>query len=299
MGTDNATAGLAAFDLDAVDLSGTVTNLSRVKSKNRARLANSELTRAFLNAALSLTDHLLGDGAEDSSEIARHSLAYLSRPRIVDRAREACPELVPTEAKFRDRWAGQQDFLSDFVAYALKAREGYVRRTAEAWAGQLLRSGDDVATAICRVTREGMAFIAEQPAYRLQLLLAASADADPAAADALRKLYASMAAAWFGLYEQVVAHFGLRLRPEVRAEDVTVILQSLAEGLALRVLAGVDEPPEDRRGDVTLLGTAALALLSALVDTGDGRTLVESAAERIESGMRISSGTGGISPEVL
>ncbi|WP_175637349.1 hypothetical protein [Sinomonas mesophila] len=299
MGTDNGTSGLAAFDIDAVDLSETVTNLSRVKSKNRARLANSDLTRAFLNAALSLTDHLLGPGGEDSAEVARQSLAYLSRPRIVGRAREAYPELVPTEAKFRDRWAGQQDFLSDFVAYALKAREGYLRRAIDAWADELACSGGDFASAIHRVAFEGMSFIADQPAYRLQLLLTASAEADPIAAEALRQLYASMTAAWFGLYRQVVERFGLRLRAGVRAQEVNIILQSLAEGLGLRVLAGVEEPLVNRTRGTSLLGTAALALLSSLVDDGDGLTLAESANERIGHSMRIPSDAGGNSSEVF
>ena len=299
MGSDSGMPRAAAFDIDVVDLSETVTNLSRVKSKNRARLANSDLTRAFLNAALSLTDHVLGPGAEDPAEVARQSLAYLSRPRIVGRAREACPELVPTEAKFRDRWAGQQDFLSDFVAYAIKAREGYLRRAIDAWADELVGSGGDFATAIHRVAFEGMSFIAEQPAYRLQLLLTASAEADPSAAEALRELYASMTAAWYGLYEQVVEHFGLRLRPGVRVQDLNIILQSLAEGIGLRVLAGVDEPLVNRARRTSVLGTAALALLSSVVDTGDGLELAESANARIGQGVRIPSGAGGISAEVF
>ena len=299
MGRDNGAARAAAFDIEDVDLSETVTNLSRVKSKNRARLANSDLTRAFLNAALSLADHALEPGAEESAEVARQSLAYLSRPRIVGRAREACPELVPTEAKFRDRWAGQQDFLSDFVAYAIKAREGYLRRAIDAWADELVGSGGDFATAIHRVAFEGMSFIAEQPAYRLQLLLTASADVDPTAEEALRQLYESMTHAWFGLYEQVVEHFGLRLRPGVRAQEVNIILQSLSEGLGLRVLAGVREPLVDRARGTSLLGTAAVALLSSLVDTGDGLTLTESANARIGQSLRIPSRAGGISMEAL
>ena len=297
MGIDTGTAGPEAFDIDAVDLSETVTNLSRVKSKNRARLANSDLTRAFLGAALSLTDGVRAPVGEDSAEAASQSLAYLSRPRVVGRAREEHPELVPTEAKFRDRWAGQQDFLSDFVAYALKAREGCLRRAIRAWADDLVDSGGDFPTAVQRVAFEGMPFLADQPAFRLQLLLTASADADPSAVEALRQLYGSMASSWLSLYEHVLERFGLHLRPDVPAREVAIMLESLAEGLGLRLLARLDEPLVDRERGTSLLGTAVLALLSSLVDTGDGLTLAESTVERI--GMPVSSGSGGIYPEVL
>ena len=97
------------------DLSATVTKLNRIKAKNRARLANSELTRAFLNSGLALTKDVFSLGGGDPAESVPPTLAYLSRPRVLSRAREDYPELVPTEAKFRDRWAGHQDFLEDFV----------------------------------------------------------------------------------------------------------------------------------------------------------------------------------------
>src|SRR5579859_5524687 len=115
-----------------VDLSGTVTNLRRIKAKNRARLANSELTRAFLNSGLALTREVFANGMGNPSESAPPTLAYLSGPRILSRTQEDYPELVPTEAKLRDRWAGHQDFLEDFVAYALYARHFSVRQALAA-----------------------------------------------------------------------------------------------------------------------------------------------------------------------
>ncbi|GAB4097878.1 hypothetical protein [Sinomonas halotolerans] len=290
--------GPVTLDTGGIDLSGTVTHLNRVKSKNRARLANSDLTRAFLDAAISLTDPLV-DGGEAAAEEARQVLAHLSRPRIVGRVQEEHPELVATEAKFRDRWAGQQDFLSDFVAYALVAREFALRQAIETWAEELVRDRGGFAGAIQRVASEGTHFIATQRAFRLQILIAAAADSDPESAEALRHLYEALTNAWFGLYEHVVERFGLRLRRGVRPEEVCVVLQALTEGLGLRMLAGADAPQPRGRHIHTVLGTAGLAIFSSLVDTGDGLSLEEYANRQFTASIQNWSGAGGIPPEDL
>jgi hypothetical protein len=275
------------------DLSATVTKLNRIKAKNRARLANSELTRAFLNSGLALTRDvfLLGEG--DPAESVPPTLAYLSRPRVLSRAREDYPELVPTEAKFRDRWAGHQDFLEDFVAYALFARHASMRRALAEWSTELLSAGTDFATAVHRVAYEGAKLVLELPAYRLQLLTIASAAADPEVSRSIKQMYSSLTASWFELYEQIAGSFDLALRPGVSAWELNVILQSVSEGLGVRLLAGVDEPLLDHERRESVLGTAALALFVSLLDNGDGLTL-EQAANRQFSHPKKSSGKRGI-----
>jgi hypothetical protein len=263
-----------------IDLSATITKLNRIKAKNRARLANSELTRAFLDAGLALSRDVFSDGTGNRSETVPPTFAYLSRMRVLNRAQEDYPELVPTEAKFRDRWAGHQDFLEDFVAYALFARHHAVRKALSEWSRELLDASTDFATAVHRLAYEGAKLVLELPAYRLQLLTIASAASDLAVSHAIKHMYASLTAAWFELYSQIAESFGFTLRPGVTTAQFNIILQSVTEGLGVRLLAGLDEPLVDDEREESILGMAALALFMSLVDSGDGLTIEEAANRR-------------------
>ncbi|WP_369046125.1 hypothetical protein [Sinomonas sp. P10A9] len=262
-----------ASGLAEVDLTETVTNLSRVRAKNRARLANSDLTRAFLNAALRLTDQAFTSGDEELVEGTRQTLSYLSRPRVVSRAQHDYPDLVPTEAKFRDRWAGQQDFIDDFISYALVVRQVSLKTAL----GRVLEAGGaengDTSEILHRIAYEGAVLVLELPAFRLQLLTIASASAHPMVSRGVKGMYASLTAAWFGLYERVLAAAGLELRPGVTAEEFAIVLEAMGEGLGLRLLAELDEPLVDHAAQRSLLGKAALGLMLGFVDNGDGMTL--------------------------
>lgn len=259
------------------DLSTTVTRLNRIKAKNRARLANSDLTRAFLNSGLALTTEVFGERHEAPTESVSPTLAYLSRPRVLSRAQEDYPELVPTEAKFRDRWAGHQDFVEDFVAYALFARHCSLREAIAEWSHELLDSETDFATAVHRVAYEGSRLVLKLPAYRLQLLAISSVAADPEVSLAIKSMYESLTADWFELFGHVVETFGFGLRRGVSPREFNVILQAVTEGLGIRLLAGLDEPLLDDERQESLLGTAALALFVSLTDSGDGLTIEEAA----------------------
>lgn len=285
----------AVPDEPDVDLSATVTKLNRIKAKSRARLANSELTRAFLEAALALTGEMFAEGTDSAGESSPPTLAYLSRPRVLSRAQADYPELVPTEAKFRDRWAGHQDFLGDFVSYALFARYRSVRQALSAWASELLSSAPDFAGAVHRAAYEGAELVLELPAYRLQLLTIASAAADPDVSGAIKRMYASLTAAWFDLYAQIADSFDLTLRTGVTQHQFAVLVQAVVEGIGVRLLAGLDEPLVDDERQESVLGTAILALFISLIEDGDGLTLEEAANRRFprEVAARNSSSSGG------
>ncbi|WP_336852852.1 hypothetical protein [Sinomonas albida] len=257
-----------------VDLSTTVTRLNRIKAKNRARLANSELTRAFLDSGLALTTEVFSEASLALAEgEVSPTLAYLSRSRVLSRAQEDYPELVPTEAKFRDRWAGHQDFVEDFVAYALFARHCSLRRAIAEWSGELLEAETDFATAVHRVAYEGSQLVLKLPAYRLQLLAISSVAADPQVSLAIKRMYESLTADWFELFGHVAETFGFGLRRGVSPREINVILQAVTEGFGIRLLAGLDEPLLDDERRESLLGTAALALFVSLTDNGDGLTI--------------------------
>ncbi|GAA2200946.1 hypothetical protein [Sinomonas flava] len=257
--------------LAGLDLSGTVTNLSRVRAKNRARLANSDLTRAFLEAGLALTDHAFTGSRE--AEGARQILSYVSRPRIVARAQADCPDLAPTEAKFRDRWAGQQDFLDDFVSYALVSRGVTLESAIDRWAEDLAAADGDVAGVVRRIADESVELFLDLPSYRLQLLTVTSAAADTVLAGAAAGLYAALGEAWHGLLERFLGPRGLRLRPGLTAEQVAALIQAVGEGAGLRLLAGIGYRAHDGEGPGALLASALLGLLLGAIDDGGGLSL--------------------------
>src|SRR5690348_3914080 len=82
---------------------------TRKTREARVRLANDERTRAFLVAGLNLIaqqfdameEHPEG---EREAETDRPFFEWLSRKKVIQRASEDKPELVPSEGMFRDRW---------------------------------------------------------------------------------------------------------------------------------------------------------------------------------------------------
>jgi len=258
---------------DQMDLSGIVTNLKRVRARSRMKLANDSLTRAFLDAALGLTEDLFSAPSVAGDEEVRPTMSYLSKPKILNKTQQNHPNLVPTEAKFRDRWAAHQHFLADFISYALTARHWSLQIALARRSEELLTSGADFSKAVHEVAYEDLKLVLDLPAYRFQLLAVASSAADTVASDALSSMYATLSDAWCKLYVRVFDHYGVRFRPGVSIEMFNIILQSTAEGLGMRLLAGVDEPILNHQEKSSLLGTAALALMLAFLDAGDGMTL--------------------------
>jgi hypothetical protein len=225
-----------------LDLADVVTRLNRVRIKNRIRLANSELTRAFLDSALALAEEAFG--AAFVPEESGPAAACLSRSKVLARTERDRPDLVPTEAKLRDRWTGQQAFLADFVAYALAVRQRAIR---DALAAHSLDFPERLVDAVVRL-----------PAFRIQLFAIAVSSGDPAAASAVGRLYGAALSGWAELFERA----GLPHRGEASVEDLALCLQATLEGLALQELAGV-RPPSS--------GRAVRALLAAFAE--DKRSL--------------------------
>ena len=185
---------LPARDSRLPDLSGIVTNLNRARARSRNKLANDELTRAFLDAALSLTVDLFSAPAKDADE-ERPTMSYLSKPKIVGRVERDNKRLAPTEAKFRDRWAAHQNFLADFISYALTARHWSLHIALAKRSEELLTSGQGFSKSVHEIAYEDLMLVLDLPVYRLQLLAVASSAADSVASKALSSMYETLAQA--------------------------------------------------------------------------------------------------------
>ncbi|MEA5456851.1 hypothetical protein SPF06_19185 [Sinomonas sp. JGH33] len=268
------------LDESEIDLSTIVTRLNRIRAGARARLANSELTRAFLMTALGMMEEQFGGKTKAKLDDDPIPLAFLSRPRLVRRTQVEYPELDPTEAKFRDRWGGHQDFLGDFISYALAVRHLRVWQTSTVWAEELVDPEADFAAAVHKFAYHGIRLLVDLPAYRLRLLAVASADT-ATAGSIVQQSYEYTSRSMLGLFEQWVERFRFKLRPGVDAERFIILLLAVAEGLGERLLAGLDDSVLDTELETSLLGTATLALFTGLADPGDGLTVEEAANARI------------------
>ncbi|WP_254455739.1 hypothetical protein [Paeniglutamicibacter quisquiliarum] len=261
-----------------------VTNISGRTSMTRKRLANGRETRAFLDAALDLTTELFTPALSEQlldadEEDARPVMSYLSRRKVLAKARKNCGDDFPlSENMMRHRWTSHGDFLADFVSYALADKHWSLQVALSQHAKDLLTTDGNFPQAVHRVAYEDLKLVLELPAFRFQLLAVATAQADSASAQALARMYTNLSQVWMTLYTSVFDHFGLSFRPGVTMEDFNILLQAMAEGLGLRLISGVDESLLDHEKRTSLLGTAALSLFLSLVDPGDGLTL-EQAAE--------------------
>lgn len=270
-------------DQDLYD-SKIVTNISGRTAMTRKRLANGRETRAFLDAALDLTTELFSPALSEQlldadEEDARPVMSYLSRRKVLAKARKNCGDDYPlSENMMRHRWSTHGDFLADFVSYALADKHWSLQVALSQHAKDLLTSNDDFPRAVHRVAYEDLKLVLELPAFRFQLLAVATAQADTASAQALARMYTNLSQVWIALYTNVFEHYGLTFRPGVTMEDFNILLQAMAEGLGLRLISGVDERLLDHEKRTSLLGTAALSLFMSLVDPGDGLT-IEQAAE--------------------
>ena len=98
------------------------------------------------------------------------------------------------------------------------------------------------------------------------------AEREPDFGDVVRGAYASVDTNWTELYEALFAERGWTLRPDVSFQDLTVMLSTAAEGMAIRAMV---DPTGiiDVQARTSLLGKLALALMLSCVDPEDGMPL--------------------------
>lgn len=67
----------------------------------------------------------------------------------------------------------------------------------------------------------------------------------------------------------------MEIRPDISVQEVSDILQALVDGISVRMAADPNASLVDHERRRSLLGKAALAIIAACVDSGDGLTLEE------------------------
>lgn len=272
------------MDEDLSDVAINVRGRRRADEAGR-RLANSSLTRAYLDAGMQLLEREFFE-ERAAEEGLRRPLSTLTRDGVLAETAKRNHELsTPAGAgSFRDRWEHFPDFLGDLVRYAMRTR---TRRSREEFSGDLVRRlsdpGHDMSSLLHEVAYQQTLVAVDSTALRLQLLGTAMAEPTDAVRDVLADIYVSATVRWQTACREILDARALQLRPGVSLEDLTVILIALTEGLLLRSIGERDRSVLDNRRRRSLLGIAAVALAAGCIDTGDGMDigdLVDSIAAR-------------------
>ena len=261
------------------DLGEVLRHLNRHTRRGQRQLANHPLTRAYLEAGMRLVaEEFFGQPAGEDEEPQRRSFLWMSREQVIKEVARG-PEELPQQGNpgsLRDRWPYFSDYLGDLILYALRIDGLRVHTDLAKQAAEAI--GDNkLSTVAHEIAYRDLALDIDETATRFQFFVTAFADHDPVVAKALSAVYREVTESWRVVYDGLVEARGATLRPGLSFDDFAVILTAVAEGLALRAIGDRATPVLDHERRRSLLGTAALALMIAFVDPGDGDTLEETA----------------------
>ncbi|GAB3433207.1 hypothetical protein [Actinophytocola sediminis] len=263
------------------DLAGVVLNVHRSTPEATRRLANHPLTRAYLEAGLRILERELKAGPAGDEDRLLRPLATLTRDTVITEVAGGPAELPRqgTVGSFRDRWAYFPDYVSDLTRYVLRPRRMPWDALLAEQAQDALAAGE-FSAGVHEVAFRRMMMSVHSTTLRFRYSAVALAMQDQRLYRAMSSMYEDVTGVWQRLVESVLAGRNLTLRPGITARDLAVMLTALNEGLAFRIAGDPSHQVLDEQTRRGLLGTGALAIVAACVDTGDGASL-EDLADQI------------------
>ena len=135
-----------------------------------------------------------------------------------------------------------------------------------------LLDGPDFVDAIQELAYFDMSTILGMPWFRLKLAAIAAAEDDSVISAALADVYRGPLDRWKQFYGAVLDARDLELRAGVTRDDLTDILASITEGLAMRTIGAPETRLIDHERRRSMLGTAALAVILGCVKRTDDAT---------------------------
>lgn len=259
------------------DVATNVVTKSRRRVRAGRKLANSPLTRAYLEAGYRLVEReLLGDLEKD--EVTFHPLATLTRDKIIEEARAGAEVLttVPKPGSFRDRWPRFPDYMGDLIRYVLRGRNSLTNRVLTNGTVERLCRTANFSAAVHEVAYQDMKVVHGEPMpVRFQYLMTGLADHDEAIQEAIAGVYGNSFTYWRSAYQAVLDARGVSFRPGITLDEFTVLLNGMAEGLGLRHIGELGGRMIDNHRRRTLLGKAVNLLIAGAIDPGDGRPVEE------------------------
>jgi hypothetical protein len=262
-----------------LDLSGVLRSVDRRTPSGCHRIANDPVTAAYLAAGMRLLDRRLGPdgparGVQDSKASSdRPLLRILSQRAVCDEvSNNPYPFVrIGRTSTLRSTWATQGDYVADLVRFALWNQHYVGVRPQELENYRKALAGEDFVAAIHAVGNAILASHIGQPRWRIQLIAAATAEADQEVARALTENYEEVIRTFGVLFNECLEAHGLTLRPGVSLADMTCLLMATAEGLALRAISGHEASIWNDDRSENLLGTSAVSFLLSCAQPSDER----------------------------
>ncbi|MBO3752560.1 hypothetical protein J5X84_41460 [Streptosporangiaceae bacterium NEAU-GS5] len=264
-------------------------DLSQLLSRIPEELVDDQ-ARSFLLAGERLLFRQMGLDGGDASDPFTDVLAGISRRRVVDEAQQYASGDSLTQAGFRYRWKKMSDYRSDLVHFALRSLLLKMEYPEQMRDLHTVSPGMSTVRMIEKIAYQEVATRHENRAFRMQMAFQALFPRDEVLAQALRQVDRRQVDGWCSLYRGILEDRGLRLRPDVTIEDLTLALHLTCQVVAFRVLLGEGDgrgrygKALDRTKETTFLGPLVLALLVGFVDPGDGRSLHEAASAILNTG---------------
>lgn len=270
------------------DLSQVLHHLNRRTSFGRQEAANDPVTAAYLAAGMRLVSKHVGpaekdgeDAGLDEGNVDRSVLGFLSQ-RAVAAEMANNPEPFPrygNVSTMRSTWKSQSDYIADLLSFAFSP--GYYPESFQevrASGAERLVGDGPFAEAVEDLSYHVTQAMVEMTSFRLLLIAAACAERSEVVRQALEINYQRAHDQWKPVYAECLTVRGLRLRPGMTLDQLTVTLTSVVDGAMLREIcdpaAEIRDPIERR----SLLGTAALAILNGCLEPAgdsDGRSVAQ------------------------
>jgi hypothetical protein len=256
----------------SADFSGIVTRVKGVRESTRQALVNSLKVASYLKAGANLVARNLGApecaAPGDGTKKYWSGLHFLSERALSREVAELEPPFLRQKGPgpYRSTWASHDDYLNDLLAFLFHAMNydpqyGAELETRGEWLFDrsfieaIESAGFNELIAICRM-----------PLFRLQLIVAATADRNDGIHEAIANNYAGALEPWMKFYENIFAVRGYRLREGITMEQLANILAAITEGFAIRHLG---DPSVTGPGD-NLIGMAVLGILNSYLEPLEG-----------------------------
>ena len=253
------------------DLIHIVTRVARTRETTFAELVNSPLVASYLRAGSILIERALGahdpgwSWPDAQAKSYWSGLRFLTQRAVVEEVEHLEPPFVRRrgDGPFRATWRSHQDYINDLLTFFFhpinyEHQYGIDQETREGWFAH-----ENLVDAIDRTAHHEVAAMCRMPLFRLQIMVAATADRNDGIRAAIADNYRGALDPWVSIYEETFAARGLRVRDGATIRQVADMLAAVVEGFALRALG---DPTAEVLGETpagNLVGMAVLGILNS------------------------------------
>jgi hypothetical protein len=185
------------------------------------------------------------------------------------------PERRAADEAFTKTWPNLDRYRADLAVYALSMPSRFAgEKVAERALAEMTSDPEAVDAVLERLAAEDLKLF-ESALFRVQLVMQAMAPSERVIREAVDRMYTNIDRTWVAVYQGILDHYQLTLRPDVTVLDLAHMLTGAAEGAGLRLLGRRDNTAiTDAVRRRSVLGKTALCVFAASIcPRGDTRTL--------------------------